>query len=106
LRDAPALDIIKMLLKLGAKVKAYDPIVSHQSVSHSDLAGINLVGSPELLAEGSDAIVLMTEWSEFQELDYQNLVKLMRSPLMVDCRNFLSAETITNAGFTYIGIGC
>ncbi len=105
LRDAPALDIIKMLINLGAKVKAYDPIISPQSIAHPELAGVNLVQSPELLAADSDAIVLLTEWSEFQELDYQQLAKLMRSASIVDCRNYLSAEILTQAGFKYISIG-
>jgi UDPglucose 6-dehydrogenase len=105
LRDAPALDIIRMLISLGAKVKAYDPIISPQTVIHPELAGVTLVESSTLVAADSDAIVLMTEWSEFQQLDYPNLAKLMRSALMVDCRNFLSAETIVQAGFTYINIG-
>jgi UDPglucose 6-dehydrogenase len=105
LRDAPALDIIKMLINLGVKVKAYDPIISPQSVEHPELAGIHLVKNPELLATNSDAIVLMTEWSEFQDLDYQHLAKLMRSALIVDCRNYLLAETLIQAGFKYINIG-
>jgi UDPglucose 6-dehydrogenase len=107
LRDAPALDIIQILIELGAKVKAYDPIVSPQSATaHPYLANVNLVTSPELLATDSDAIVLMTEWLEFQEIDYQHLAKLMRSPLMIDCRNFLSPAKLTEAGFQHIGIGC
>jgi UDPglucose 6-dehydrogenase len=105
LRDAPSLDLIQMLTKLGAKVKAYDPIVSHQAVVHGELNGVNLVTSPELLATDSDAIVLMTEWAEFQELNYRELVELMRSPLMLDCRNFLSPEILDRAGFKYVGIG-
>ena len=106
LRDAPALDIISILIELGAKVKAYDPIISPQAATHTYLPNVNLVASPELLAEDSDAIVLMTEWLEFQQLDYQQLAKLMRSPLMIDCRNFLSATELTAAGFQHIGIGC
>ncbi len=106
LRDAPALDIISILIELGAKVKAYDPIISPQAGTHTHLPNVNLVDSPELLAEDSDAIVLMTEWLEFQQLDYQELAKLMRSPLMIDCRNFLSATELTAAGFQHIGIGC
>jgi UDPglucose 6-dehydrogenase len=106
LRDAPAIDIIGMLINLGAKVKAYDPIISPQSTIHPELAGINLVTSPELLATDSDAIVLMTEWTEFQQLDYQQLAKLMRSAWLIDCRNFLTPAKITEAGFKYIGIGC
>jgi UDPglucose 6-dehydrogenase len=106
LRDAPAIDIISILIELGAKVKAYDPIISPQfSSTHPYLPNVNLVDSPELLATDTDAIVLMTEWLQFQELDYAQLAQLMRSPLMIDCRNFLSAEQLTAAGFQHIGIG-
>ena len=106
LRDAPALDIIQKLTELGAKVKAYDPIVSPQSSTHSYLANINLVDSPRSLATDCDAIVLMTEWSEFQAINYQELAQLMRSAIIVDCRNFLSPVELSKAGFQYIGIGC
>ncbi len=105
LRDAPALDIIKMLINLGAKVKAYDPIISSQSTAHPELAGVNLVASPALLATDSDAIILMTEWSEFLQIDYQHLAKLMRSNLLIDCRNYLKALEINQAGLIYINIG-
>jgi UDPglucose 6-dehydrogenase len=106
LRDAPALDIIQILIELGAKVKAYDPIVSSESLPHPYLANVNLVDSPQTLATDSDAIVLMTEWSEFQDINYQHLATLMRSPLLVDCRNFLSPAMLVAAGFQHIGIGC
>jgi UDPglucose 6-dehydrogenase len=104
LRDAPALELIGMLTKLGAKVKAYDPIVSERG-AHGDLQGVHLVSSPTQLATDSDAIVLMTEWAQFQDLNYRELVELMRSPLMIDCRNFLSCSEIEQAGFKYVGIG-
>jgi UDPglucose 6-dehydrogenase len=106
LRDAPALDIIQKLIVLGAKVKAYDPIIASGSHIHSQLADVNLVDNPQSLAEDSDALVLMTEWTEFQQLDYPELARLMRSPLAIDCRNFLSATDLRAAGFHYIGIGC
>ena len=106
LRDAPALDIIQILIELGAKVKAYDPIVTPQSLNLPYLGNVNLVDSPQLLATDSDAIVLMTEWSEFQDINYQHLSKLMRSPIIVDCRNFLSPAKLAAAGFQHIGIGC
>ena len=106
MRDAPALDIIQKLIELGAKVKAYDPIISAQSSTHSQLPDANLVNTPALLADSSDAIILMTEWSEFQQLDYRQLAKLMRSPIIIDCRNFLSPADLAEAGFQHIGIGC
>ena len=106
MRDAPSLDIIRTLIELGAKVKAYDPIVSPQSSTLPYLANVKLVDSPQLLATDSDAIVLMTEWSEFQDINYQQLAGLMRSAIVVDCRNFLSPVTLAQAGFQHIGIGC
>ena len=106
LRDAPALDIIQTLIELGAKVKAYDPIISPQSSPNPYLANVHLVDSPQILATDSDALILMTEWSEFQEIDYQHLAQLMRSPLLVDCRNFLSSTQLMKDGFQHIGIGC
>ncbi|KAM3095987.1 UDP-glucose dehydrogenase family protein [Phormidesmis sp. 146-35] len=98
LRDAPALEIIAALTRLGAKVKAYDPIVSE--LDHADLAE-----TPEQLAEGCDALVLVTDWKEFRDLDYAALAQKMAFALMIDGRNFLDPAQITEAGFAYIGIG-
>jgi UDPglucose 6-dehydrogenase len=108
LRDAPALDLISMLGKLGAKVKAYDPIICDQDNSlplHPGLGNIGLCDSPEQLATGCDAIVLMTEWQQFQGLNYPELAELMRVPLIIDCRNFLSPQAINDAGLKWVGIG-
>ncbi len=102
LRDAASLDIIRTLINLGAKVRAYDPI---EVEAHPGLQGVELVDNPEKLAINSDALVLMTEWLEFQQLDYVHLAKIMRSPHVIDCRNFLSAAELTKAGFQYTGIG-
>ncbi len=108
LRDAPALDLISMLGKLGAKVKAYDPIICDQSNPvplHSRLESISLSETPEQLATGCDAIILMTEWQQFQDLNYPKLAELMRVPLIIDCRNFLSPQEVSNAGLKWVGIG-
>jgi UDPglucose 6-dehydrogenase len=110
LRDAPALELIQMLHKLGAKVKAYDPIICSQipsdpSTIHPSLKNVSLAENPEILATGSDAIVLMTEWPQFQDLNYPEIAELMRIPLLIDCRNFLSAATVSQAGLKWVGIG-
>ncbi|WP_373542457.1 UDP-glucose/GDP-mannose dehydrogenase family protein [Chamaesiphon sp.] len=105
LRDAPALDLIDRLTHLGAKVKAYDPLINSDR-SHPDLAKITVTTSAEDLASGCDALVLVTEWQEFQELDYAHLASLMEQPTIVDGRNFLDAKSLAKAGFDYIGIGC
>ncbi|MBD1854830.1 MULTISPECIES: UDP-glucose dehydrogenase family protein [Leptolyngbya] len=98
LRDAPALELFEALTRLGAKVKAYDPIVT-------ELDHVQLAETPEQLAEGCDAIVLVTDWKEFRDLDYTALAHRMEFALMIDGRNFLDPDQLTEAGFTYVGIG-
>jgi len=60
---------------------------------------------PERLADGCDALVLVTDWQEFRTLDYAHLARLMHSPVMIDGRNFLQQQTLEAAGFRYVGIG-
>ncbi|MGG6269330.1 UDP-glucose dehydrogenase family protein [Leptolyngbya sp. AN03gr2] len=103
LRDAPALELIEALTRLGAKVKAYDPIV--RSTEAVELAHVCLTETPEQLAENCDAIVLVTDWKEFRDLNYAGLASRMNSALMIDGRNCLDPEQLTQAGFAYVGIG-
>jgi len=104
LRDAPALNLIEHLNRLGAKVKAYDPIVSHSGISHT-LLGVQVEDDPEQLAAGCDALILVTDWQQFQHLDYAKIAKSMHNPVMIDGRNFLNREQLQRAGFFYVGIG-
>ena len=99
LRDAPALDLIDQLQRLGAKVKAYDPLLSKVS---TDLA---LETSPAALAKDCDALVLITDWSELRDMDYAPLAPLMTTPILIDGRNCLDPKQLAIAGFHYIGIG-
>lgn len=104
MRDAPALNIIQELNRLGAKVKAYDPIVSQTGLSHG-LSGVIIESNAEMLADGCDALVLVTDWQEFLKLDLPKMRKLVKNPLIIDGRNFLDSKAIENAGFHYVGIG-
>jgi len=104
MRDAPALNIIQELNRLGAKVKAYDPIVSQSGLSHG-LSGVIIESNAEMLADGCDALVLVTDWQEFLKLDLDKMGKLMKHPLIIDGRNFLDKSAIEKAGFHYVGIG-
>jgi UDPglucose 6-dehydrogenase len=104
MRDAPALTMIEQLNRLGAKVKAYDPIVSQSGMSHG-LSGVIIESDPEMLADGCDALVLVTEWQEFLRLDYTKMAKAMRDAVMIDGRNYLDPEALEEAGFRYLGIG-
>lgn len=104
LRDAPALNLIENLNRLGTKVKAYDPIVSQTGMRHG-LSGVLVETDPERLADGCDALVLVTDWQQFRTLDYAKMAKLMNHPVMIDGRNFLDKKVLEAAGFHYVGIG-
>ncbi|MGC1307114.1 MAG: UDP-glucose/GDP-mannose dehydrogenase family protein [Phormidesmis sp.] len=104
MRDAPSLIMIESLNRLGAKVKAYDPIVSQSGVSQG-LSGVIVETDPERLADGCDALVLVTDWAKFKHLDYNKMASLMNAPVMIDGRNFLDQKTLEQAGFQYIGLG-
>ncbi len=101
LRDAPALDLIEHLTRLGAKVKAYDPIIA----SAPPQVSLELAASLEDLAKDCDALVLVTEWPQFRNADFAVLAGLMHTPILIDGRNFLDREKLTTAGFDTIGIG-
>ncbi|MBE9117291.1 UDP-glucose/GDP-mannose dehydrogenase family protein [Lusitaniella coriacea LEGE 07157] len=104
MRDAPSLDLIEQLNRLGAKVKAYDPIVSQTGMRHG-LTGVQVETDPERLADGCDALVLVTDWEQFRTLDYGNIAKLMNNPTIIDGRNFLDRAAAEKAGFNYVGVG-
>ncbi|MBE9101736.1 UDP-glucose dehydrogenase family protein [Vacuolonema iberomarrocanum] len=104
MRDAPALDLIDNLHRLGTKVKAYDPLISQSGMRHG-LSNVIVETDPELLADGCDALVLVTDWKQFKGLDYAKMAKSMQNPVMIDGRNFLDRAALQAAGFQYVGVG-
>jgi UDPglucose 6-dehydrogenase len=104
MRDAPSLILIEQLNRLGAKVKAYDPIVAQSGIRHG-LTGVIVENDAIHLADGCDALVLVTDWAQFKELDYAAIAQQMHSPILIDGRNFLNREALVQAGFQYVGIG-
>lgn len=104
MRDAPSLTLIEQLNRLGAKVKAYDPIVS-QSGLRDGLSGVIVETDPERLADACDALVLVTDWQQFKSLDYAKMASLMNTPILIDGRNFLPQAELEKLGFRYLGIG-
>ena len=103
MRDAPSIDVAMMLQREGAEVLGYDPV--SMSVAERVLPGVELRQSPYELAEGCDALVLMTEWNEFKHLDLARLRSLMRTPVVVDGRNVYEPRAMSEAGFLYRGVG-
>jgi UDPglucose 6-dehydrogenase len=105
LRDAPGLHIIEQLLQMGARVKAYDPIAMTACREQQPDLKIRYADSPRDAAAGADALVLITEWSEFRGLDLAVLAASMATPILVDGRNLYNPEEAAAAGFDYTGIG-
>ncbi len=104
LRDAPALNMIEQLHRLGTRVKAYDPIISQSGIRHG-LSNVLVETDPERLADGCDALVLVTDWQQFRDLDYAKMASLMHAPVMIDGRNFLDQAGLEAIGFRYVGVG-
>ena len=104
LRDAPSLVLIENLARLGAKVKAYDPIISQSGMRHG-ISDVIVETDPERLADGCDALVIVTEWKEFENLDYAKMATCMNIPVLIDGRNFIDQAMVEAAGFRYVGIG-
>lgn len=105
LRDAASLTIASQLLKMGARVRAYDPVSMDKCKTiHPGLA-LEYCTGIEDLARGADALVLVTEWAEFSRADWNAVAASMKNALMIDGRNFLLQDVMANAGFAYRGIG-
>jgi len=103
LRNAPAIDIIRLLESEGAKIKAYDP--SAMPKAKDVLPGVKFCRDPYATARGSDCLLVLTEWTEFKELDFARIKRLLKRPLIIDGRNIYEPKTMAKLGFTYIGIG-
>jgi len=103
MREAPSVGIAKVLLAAGADVRAYDPAAVERS--RLLLPEVEYLKSAYEVAAGADAIVLITEWNEFRQLDMARIKQLMRRPVIVDGRNIYDPEAMRGLGFTYRGIG-
>jgi len=103
LREAPSLDIARVLLAAGAHVRAYDPAAMEGA--RIKLPDIEYTRDSYGLADGADALVVVTEWNEFRQLDLGRVKESMRRPVIVDGRNIYDPAVMRGLGFTYRGIG-
>jgi UDPglucose 6-dehydrogenase len=103
MREASSIVLAARLLAEGAEVRAYDPVVGEDT--RGLLRGVSLCGSALDAARDADALVLVTEWSEFAALDPAGLADVMAGRLVIDGRNALDGHALTEAGFTYEGVG-
>lgn len=104
IRDAPALDLIDELLAAGAKVKVFDP-EAMANVRQLKGDALYYATSPYDAVEGADALLLVTEWSEFRNPDFDRVEKLMKQPCIFDGRNVFSLDKMAELNFYYESMG-
>ena len=103
MRSAPAIEIAHLLQNEGARVKAYDPAAMDNAERF--LPGVELCEDPYQAADGSDALIVVTEWNEFKQIDKARLLERMRQPYLIDGRNVYDCEEMSRIGFVYWGMG-
>lgn len=106
IRESPAVELVEMLLAEGCFVTAYDPAAMKRTEEHI-AAGPHLryVEDAYAAAVDADALLILTDWKEFVDLDFKRLYTLMRYPIVVDGRNLFDPAEMHDLGFTYISIG-
>lgn len=104
MREAPALDILPILTKAGAKLKAYDPKGMDEAAKL--LKDIEWTASSNEALKDADALVILTEWEEFYKITPTDLKKLMKGKTIIDLRNVMDLKAMKDEGFTYSCIGC
>jgi len=103
MRDAPSIDIIELIKKDGGKIVAFDPQAMEKA--REIIKEIDFASDVYDLAKDLDALIIVTEWNDFKEIDFKKLKKLMKNPVIIDGRNIYDPEQLRNLGFTYLGVG-
>ena len=102
-RESSSIEMIQSILDGGGKVKAYDPIANKSM--QNIFPDLNYLHSWEETCEGAEAMVIMTEWNEFRGMNLKKLKKIMKTPLVLDTRNILSMDKLSEYGFQFDNVG-
>ena len=102
-RESSSIEMIQSILDEGGKVKAYDPIANKSM--QNIFPDLNYLHSWEETCDGVDAMVIMTEWNEFRGMNLKKLKKVMKTPLVLDTRNILSMDKLSEYGFQFDNVG-
>jgi UDPglucose 6-dehydrogenase len=106
MREAPSLTLIDLLLKAGARVRAYDPIAGAEAQRiYAGVAGFTLAKNAYDAAEGADALAIVTEWREFRSPDFDRLREALKSAVIFDGRNLYDPSMVARFGLAYHAIG-
>jgi UDPglucose 6-dehydrogenase len=104
MREAPAVSLINELLKLGCKVRAYDPVARHEAKNFFK-DQVELVEHAYDVLPGSDALAILTEWNEFRTPDFEMIKRELKNPVVFDGRNLYNRSSLENQGLKYYCIG-
>jgi UDPglucose 6-dehydrogenase len=104
LREAPAVEIAQKLIDRGVRVKAHDPIACERFQAQHPSMPVQICASAAEVAEGCDALVLVTEWNDYRDLEWDQIAKTMRNPFVLDGRLVLDKEKLTRAGIRHLTI--
>jgi len=103
MRDAPSIHITKKLLKAGAKIRAFDPVAMPDAKAM--LKGVTFCKDAYDAVKGSHAVVIVTEWNQFRNLDMSKMKKIMKDSFFFDLRNIYEPSRLRKMGFHYVAIG-
>jgi len=103
LREAPSIKIINTLQKEGARIQAFDPVAIPRA--REILKNVIYCGNPEEVSKGVDALLIVTEWDEFKQLNLKEIKKFMKRPIIFDGRNIYDPQEVKKLGFIYKGVG-
>jgi len=103
MRDAPSVDISNALIAAGAKVRGYDPVA--REVAAPLMPAVEIFNDVYKMVENCDALVVVTEWNEFKQLDFEKIKNLLRTPVIYDGRNIYDPLQMKELGFNYRAIG-
>jgi UDPglucose 6-dehydrogenase len=105
-RDSPALDIVKRLAEEGTTIVAYDPAAMERAGSQlGNLSNVSFAENEYEACQGADALLILTEWQQFKNLDLERIREQLRLPIVIDGRNSLNAEDVEAAGLVYYSMG-
>jgi UDPglucose 6-dehydrogenase len=106
IRESPAIDLVEMLLGEGCSVVAYDPAAMKRAEAEIPSSAVmRYAGSADEAMRNADALLILTDWREFAELDLERMHSLLRYPIVIDGRNLFDPERMAEAGFTYLSVG-
>jgi UDPglucose 6-dehydrogenase len=103
MREAPSIDIAMGLIAAGAMVRAYDPVSMENA--RNIMPAVEMAPDPYALAKNCDALMVLTEWNEFKNIDLERVRNAMRKPVIFDGRNIYDPLEMHNRGFIYRGVG-